>query len=111
VFVVLAPGGDRIYRGVQWFHEPLSLVRVWSPPDGASRLAHRLSQTHWSARPACGFLYHFLVGSEYTMVSTLLPALLRVADSQGYNPAAVGMLWTFAGGGKLFMYQQYFGHF
>jgi solute carrier family 13 (sodium-dependent dicarboxylate transporter), member 2/3/5 len=33
-----------------------------------------------------GFLYHFLVGSEYTMVSTLLPALLRVADSQGYNP-------------------------
>ena len=39
------------------------------------------------------------------MVSTLLPALLRVADGQGYNPAAVGMLWTFAGGGKLFMYQ------
>ena len=23
----------------------------------------------------------------------------------GYNPAALGMLWTFAGGGKLFLYQ------
>ena len=52
-----------------------------------------------------GFLYHFLAGSEITMVSTLLPVLLRVADVQGYNPAAVGMLWTFAGGGKLFVYQ------
>jgi anion transporter len=52
-----------------------------------------------------GFLYHFLVGSEVTMVSTLLPGLLHLADVQGYNPAAVGMLWTFAGGGKLFLYQ------
>jgi anion transporter len=52
-----------------------------------------------------GFLYHFLAGSEITMVSTLLPVLLRVADVQGYNPVAVGMLWTFAGGGKLLVYQ------
>lgn len=52
-----------------------------------------------------GFLYHFLVGSEYTMSSTLLPILLNVADIQGYNPAAMGMLWIFAGSGKLFLYQ------
>ena len=52
-----------------------------------------------------GFLYHFLIGNELTMVSTLLPGLLHVADTQGYNPAALGMLWTFAGGGKLFLYQ------
>jgi di/tricarboxylate transporter len=52
-----------------------------------------------------GFLYHFLVGSELTMVSTLLPALLRLTDVQGHNPAAVGMLWAFAGGGKLIVYQ------
>ena len=52
-----------------------------------------------------GFLYHFLIGNELTMVSTLLPGLLHLADTQGYNPAALGMLWTFAGGGKLFLYQ------
>jgi di/tricarboxylate transporter len=39
------------------------------------------------------------------MVNTLLPALLRLAGVQGHNPAAVGMLWAFAGGGKLFVYQ------
>jgi solute carrier family 13 (sodium-dependent dicarboxylate transporter), member 2/3/5 len=52
-----------------------------------------------------GFLYHFLVGSEMTMVSTLLPALLHVATAQGYNPVAMGLLWVFAGSGKLFVYQ------
>jgi sodium-dependent dicarboxylate transporter 2/3/5 len=52
-----------------------------------------------------GFLYHLFVGSEFTMSSTLLPVLLHTATSQGYNPAAVGMLWTFAGTGKLFVYQ------
>jgi di/tricarboxylate transporter len=52
-----------------------------------------------------GFLYHFLVGSELTMISTLLPVLLNLATTQGYNPAAMTLLWVFAGGGKLFVYQ------
>lgn len=52
-----------------------------------------------------GFLYHFFAGSQFTMSSTLLPVLLHTATSQAYNPVAVGMLWTFAGGGKLFAYQ------
>lgn len=52
-----------------------------------------------------GFFYHFFVGARYTMTSSSLPVLLHVAVSQGYNPAAVGMLWTFSGGGKLFVYQ------
>jgi solute carrier family 13 (sodium-dependent dicarboxylate transporter), member 2/3/5 len=52
-----------------------------------------------------GFLYHFLVGSEFTMVSTMLPVLLHVAATHGYNLVAMGMLWVFAGSGKLFVYQ------
>jgi solute carrier family 13 (sodium-dependent dicarboxylate transporter), member 2/3/5 len=40
-----------------------------------------------------------------TMLSTLLPALLTVATMQGYNPAAMTLLWVFAGTGKLFVYQ------
>jgi anion transporter len=52
-----------------------------------------------------GFLYHFLISSEYTTVSTMLPVLLNVATTQGYNPLVMCMLWVFAGGGKLFVYQ------
>lgn len=52
-----------------------------------------------------GFLYHFLMSSEYMTISTMLPVLLNVATAQGYNPAAMCLLWVFAGGGKLFVYQ------
>jgi hypothetical protein len=51
------------------------------------------------------FLYHFVVGSEMTMLSTLLSALLTVAPTQGYHPAAMTLLWVFAGTGRLFVYQ------
>jgi di/tricarboxylate transporter len=40
-----------------------------------------------------------------TMISTLLPALLNVATTQGYNPAAMTLLWVSVGRGKLFLYQ------
>ena len=51
------------------------------------------------------FLYHFLLGNELTLVSTSLPVLLTLGEGQGYNPVVVGMIWAFAGGGKLFIYQ------
>jgi hypothetical protein len=35
----------------------------------------------------------------------MLPVLLNVATTQGYNPLVMCMLWVFAGGGKLFVYQ------
>jgi len=38
-------------------------------------------------------------------VSTSLPLLLTWAEFHGYNAAAVGMIWAFAAGGKLFVYQ------
>jgi len=34
-----------------------------------------------------------------------LPPLLAFASSNGFNPLALGMLWTFAVGGQLFIYQ------
>jgi di/tricarboxylate transporter len=52
-----------------------------------------------------GFLYHFLVSEDKVMVSTALPVLLKFAQVQGYNPVALGMVWAFAAGGKLFVYQ------
>jgi sodium-dependent dicarboxylate transporter 2/3/5 len=52
-----------------------------------------------------GFLYHFVLGSELSMLSTSLPVMITYAQSHGFNPIAVAMVWAFASGGKLFMYQ------
>ena len=52
-----------------------------------------------------GFVYHFLLAEDKVMVTTVLPALLKFAQSHGYNPVAAGMIWAFAAGGKLFVYQ------
>jgi di/tricarboxylate transporter len=52
-----------------------------------------------------GFLYHFVLGSELSMLSTSLPVMISYAQSHGLNPIAVAMVWAFASSGKLFMYQ------
>lgn len=58
------------------------------------------SLLYWTA-----FLYHFVLASELSMLSTSLPVILKFAQSHGYNPVAFAMLWNFASGGKLFVYQ------
>jgi anion transporter len=93
----------------------VSMANVLSATHALTTLADLLSTWHatllsnaWRATLALywgGFLYHFLAGSEFTMVSTMLPVLLQVAATQGYNLVAMGMLWVFAGSGKLFVYQ------
>ncbi len=52
-----------------------------------------------------GFVYHFALASELSMLSTSLPVIIKFAQTHGYNPVALAMLWNFASGGKLFMYQ------
>jgi sodium-dependent dicarboxylate transporter 2/3/5 len=52
-----------------------------------------------------GFLYHFLLGSELSMLSTSLPVMIGYANQHGLNPEAVAMVLAFASGGKLFVYQ------
>jgi solute carrier family 13 (sodium-dependent dicarboxylate transporter), member 2/3/5 len=52
-----------------------------------------------------GFLYHFALGSELSMLSTALPVLIHYAQGHGFNPTAFAMTWAFASGGKLFVYQ------
>jgi sodium-dependent dicarboxylate transporter 2/3/5 len=55
---------------------------------------------YWTA-----FLYHFLLASEISMLGTSIPLVMEFAKSQGMNPLQLGMIWTFAAGGKLFAYQ------
>jgi di/tricarboxylate transporter len=55
---------------------------------------------YWTA-----FVYHFFLASEVSMLGTSIPLLMNFANSRGLDPLALGMIWTFASGGKLFVYQ------
>jgi di/tricarboxylate transporter len=39
------------------------------------------------------------------MLGTSIPVLMNFATAHGLNPLQVGMIWTFASGGKIFLYQ------
>ena len=51
------------------------------------------------------FVYHIFLGDEVGMLATSLPPLLNFALAHALNPLTVGMIWTFAVGGKIFIYQ------
>ena len=51
------------------------------------------------------FVYHFFLGNETAMLSTSLPVILAFAKNHGLDPLAIGMIWTFAAGGKIFVFQ------
>lgn len=51
-----------------------------------------------------GFGYHFFL-PEPSMISTSMPLLMQFAHASQLSPLAVGMIWTFAAGGKIFVYQ------
>lgn len=55
---------------------------------------------YWTA-----FVYHFLLASEISMLGTSMPLVMEFAKAHGWNPLLLGMIWTFAAGGKLFAYQ------
>jgi solute carrier family 13 (sodium-dependent dicarboxylate transporter), member 2/3/5 len=55
---------------------------------------------YWSA-----FTYHIVIGNEIAMLSTSLPILMAFAREHAINPLALGMIWTFGAGPKIFMYE------
>jgi solute carrier family 13 (sodium-dependent dicarboxylate transporter), member 2/3/5 len=55
---------------------------------------------YWTA-----FFYHFLLASEISMLATSIPLVMGFAKSHNMHPLLLGMIWTFAAGGKLFAYQ------
>jgi anion transporter len=55
---------------------------------------------YWAA-----FVYHFFLASEISMLGTSIPLVMNFAKSSGMSPLLLGMIWTFAAGGKLFAYQ------
>lgn len=55
---------------------------------------------YWS-----GFSLHLFLGNEISMLASSMPGLMIFARSHGLDPLAIGMIWTFAAGGKIFVYQ------
>lgn len=55
---------------------------------------------YWAA-----FGYHIVIGDEISMLATSLPMLMNYAKTAGLDPLALGMVWTFSAGGKIFLYQ------
>ncbi|HEY3056358.1 MAG TPA: SLC13 family permease [Thermoanaerobaculia bacterium] len=51
------------------------------------------------------FAYHIFLGDEVAMISTSLPVLLQYARTHGLDPLTIGMMWTFAVGAKIFVFQ------
>jgi sodium-dependent dicarboxylate transporter 2/3/5 len=55
---------------------------------------------YWAA-----FVYHFLLASEISMLGTSIPLVMQFAKEHAMSPLLLGLIWTFAAGGKLFAYQ------
>ena len=52
-----------------------------------------------------GFVYHFFLASEISKLATSMPLLMNFAKAHNFNPLLLGMIWSFAAGGKIFVYQ------
>src|SRR5439155_1550355 len=51
------------------------------------------------------FVYHFFLASEISMLGTSMPLLMNFAKAHNFNPLLLGMIWSFAAGGKIFVNQ------
>lgn len=76
---------DRLLVGL----EPLIADRVTALPI-----------LYWGA-----FVYHLFLASEIPMLASSLPILMDFSLSNNLNPLWIGLVWSFAAGGKIFVYQ------
>jgi anion transporter len=55
---------------------------------------------YWSA-----VTVHLLLASETSMIAVSMPLVMQFAQANHLNPLALGLVWSFATGAKLFIYQ------
>jgi|SRR5579872_1153753 len=55
---------------------------------------------YWAA-----FLYHILLGNEISMLATSMPPLIHFARANNLALLPLALVWAFASGGKIFVYQ------
>jgi anion transporter len=50
-------------------------------------------------------VFHIFLGSEVALLGVTMPVVMEFATQHALHPETIGMTWTFAAGGKLFIYQ------
>ena len=76
-----------------------NVVFAWIEPFLANILVTTVVM-YWA-----GFIYHFFLASEISMLGSSMPLVMEFAKSHGMNPLVLGLIWMFSAGGKLFAYQ------
>jgi di/tricarboxylate transporter len=51
------------------------------------------------------FIYHICLGNELAMLGTSVLPLIGFAQAHGVPALPLGLVWVFAAGGKIFVYQ------
>jgi sodium-dependent dicarboxylate transporter 2/3/5 len=98
-FVAAAVSMGTVLQVTKGLEVLTNFMFAWMQPHMTSVLATTVVM-YWTA-----FLYHFLLASEISMLGTSIPLVMEFAKSHGMHPLWLGMIWTFAAGGKLFAYQ------
>jgi anion transporter len=98
-FVAAAVSMGKVLMATKALDVLTGVLFAWMEP-----LVHNVYSStlvlYWTA-----FVYHIFLASEVSMLGTSIPPLMKFALAHGLNPLAMGMIWTFAAGGKLFVYQ------
>lgn len=76
-----------------------TVMFAWMRPF-TTHSASMVLVTYWTA-----FFYHIFLGNELSMLATSIPPLMNFAKAAGLHPLPLGMVWAFASGGKIFVYQ------
>jgi solute carrier family 13 (sodium-dependent dicarboxylate transporter), member 2/3/5 len=98
-FVAAAVSMGKVLNATKGLDVLTKLVFAWLDP----LLSHAFLSTlvlYWT-----GFLYHIFLASEISMLGTSMPLLMQFAASHGLSALKLGMIWVFASGGKIFVYQ------
>ncbi|HEV2666570.1 MAG TPA: SLC13 family permease [Blastocatellia bacterium] len=98
-FVAAAMSMGETLRATNALDVLTNVMFAWMQPFVTNVFSSTLT-LYWTA-----FVYHIFLASEVSMLGTSMPLLMNFATSHGLDPLALGMVWTFAAGGKIFVYQ------
>ncbi len=98
-FVAAAVSLSNVFVQTKALDVVTGVLFEWMKPHITGSLGSTMV-LYWSA-----FLYHILIGNEIAMLSTSLPILMTYARQHGIDPLALGMVWTFGAGPKIFIYE------
>jgi solute carrier family 13 (sodium-dependent dicarboxylate transporter), member 2/3/5 len=98
-FVAAAVSMGKVLSATKGLDVLTNLVFAWMQP----LLSHHFLSIlvlYWT-----GFVYHIFLASEISMLGTSMPLLMQFASTHGLSTLKLGMIWVFASGGKIFVYQ------